>query len=92
MKKKNEIISHLDNIISNIKDDIIKKDIISLKESIISKDIINLDYNKVKKLSNEIYDLNMNNDFSLETDYISNEFYAIEFLLEEELLNKIKAR
>ena len=89
MKKKkdskSEMIIHLDNIISNIKNKKIKEEVVSLKEDIISKNIIDLDYKKVKKISNDIYDLNVNNDFSLETDYISNQYYAIEFLLEEEL-------
>ena len=64
----------------------IKLNIVSLKEKIITKeDLLMLDLKALKKLSNMIYDLNYNNNFSTLTDHISNELFAFEFLLQEEL-------
>lgn len=48
-------------------------------------DIKEIDFDVLKELSNKIYDLNLNNSFSTLTDHISNELYAFEFLLQENL-------
>jgi len=48
-----------------------------------SIDLIDLEI--VKNISNKIYDLNFNNSFSEITDYISNEYYVFEFILQENL-------
>ena len=47
--------------------------------------ILQFDFEKIKRLSNMVYDLNYNNDFCSLTDHISNELYSFEFLLEEKL-------
>ena len=44
-----------------------------------------IDTNKVKKISEQIYQLNYDNTFSQLTDHISNEFYAFEFLMIEKM-------
>lgn len=76
-------------IIDNINE--IKLNIVSLKEKIITKeDLLMLDLKALKKLSNMIYDLNYNNNFSTLTDHISNELFAFEFLLQEELKKQWK--
>ncbi len=53
-----------------------------------SEDILLIELDKVKILSDIVYDLNYNNTFSKITDHISNELYAFEFLLQEELRKK----
>ncbi|MDD2203066.1 MAG: hypothetical protein PHT75_01245 [Bacilli bacterium] len=53
-----------------------------------SEDILLIELDKVKILSDMVYDLNYNNTFSKITDHISNELYAFEFLLQEELRKK----
>lgn len=83
------MLEHLDNIIKDI--NIIKEssnynldnvDIHYLENKINDlKDNINLEF--VKELANIIYQLNIDNTFSELTDHISNEFYAFEFLLEQ---------
>ena len=90
-----EMIYHLDNIIKDIQ--LLKKedkynlknvDIVFLENSIveIKKNLKKeIDLEKVKIISNNIYQLNVDNDFSKVTDHISNEFYAFEFLLEQKL-------
>lgn len=95
-----EMKTHLEHILSDINkileehinehtiDNIneIKLIIISLKEKIINReDLFILDFKTLKELSNMVYDLNFNNNFSTLTDHISNELFAFEFLLEEEL-------
>ncbi len=89
------MVEHLDNIIEDIQ--LLKKegkynlknvDIVFLENSIveIKKDLKKeIDLEKVKMISNNIYQLNVDNDFSRVTDHISNEFYAFEFLLEQKL-------
>lgn len=47
-----------------------------------------VDLNKIKKISELIYQLNYSNTFSELTDCISTEFYAFEFILSEELKEK----
>ena len=64
----------------------IKKIVMALKITLEeSDDIMLIDLNKVKYLSNAVYDLNYNNEFSEITECISNELYAFEFILQEEL-------
>lgn len=89
------MLERLENIINDIK--LIKKsdkynlehiDINLLEMSIIElkNDLdknINLD--KINTISNTIYELNVDNTFSELTDHISNEFYAFEFLLEQNI-------
>ncbi len=89
------MLEHLENIINDIK--LIKQtneyileniDINYLENSIIElKTNIedNIDLKKIKKISEIIYKLNLNNNFSKITDHISNEFYAFEFMLEKKL-------
>lgn len=89
------MVEHLDNIIKDIQ--LLKKedkynlknvDIIALENSIveIKKNLKKeIDLEKVKVISDNIYQLNVDNDFSKLTDHISNEFYAFEFLLEQKL-------
>ena len=54
---------------------------IEIKESLSKK----IDLKKVKTISEMIYQLNLDNTFSELTDHISNEFYAFEFLLEQNI-------
>lgn len=44
-----------------------------------------IDLEKLKEISNIIFELNCDNLFSDSTDYISNELYAFEFLLQEKM-------
>ena len=88
------MIEHLNNILKdiellrnsndynldNINIDNFESSIISLKEKI--------DLENVKIIAKIIYQLNIDNTFSILTDHISNEFYAFEFILEQ----KIKER
>lgn len=75
-------------IINNIHE--INSNIIDLRNKIINmEDLLILDFKVLKKLENMVYDLNYNNNFSSLTDHISNEFFAFEFLLQEEL-KKVK--
>lgn len=57
-----------------------------------SKDICLIELDKVKILSDTVYDLNLNNNFSKLTDHISNELYAFEFLLQAELLKEVNKK
>ena len=57
------------------------KKIAEIKESLNKK----IDLKKVKTISEMIYQLNLDNTFSELTDHISNEFYAFEFLLEQNI-------
>lgn len=89
------MIEHLDNIIKDIHEikktnqynlkniDIylLEKMTIEIKESLSKK----IDLKKVKTISEMIYQLNLDNTFSELTDHISNEFYAFEFLLEQNI-------
>ncbi len=89
------MLEHLENIINDI--NMIKKtnkynlkniDITFLENSIIElkmnfEEKINLE--KIKTISNIIYQLNIDNTFSELTDHISNEFYAFEFMLEQKI-------
>lgn len=52
------------------------------------KDLFLIDLDRLKKISNMVYDLNFINEFSIITDHISNELYAFEFLLQEWLKRK----
>ena len=70
----------VDNIIT------IKSIIVDLRDNIKTRDdLFKLDLKKIKELSNMVYELNVNNNFSFLTDHISNELFAFEFLLQEEL-------
>ena len=94
-KDLNEMIYHLNNIINKIDSltnntiDInklheIKKTItefISILKN--QQNISKIDLDKFKKISNIIYNLNYDNSFSEFTEYLSNELYAFEFLLQE---------
>ena len=95
-----EMKEHLENILSDInkvlEDDTnkyiidniinIKSMVIDLKNRItIKDDLFTLDLKKIKELSDMVYILNSNNNFSFLTDHISNELFAFEFLLQEEL-------
>ena len=84
------MIENLDNIIKSI--DLVNVDDIDLKflkESIIELKL-NLDkfvdLEKVNMISEMIYDLNISSNFSSKTDYISNEFYSFEYLLQEKIM------
>lgn len=73
------------NTIEDIKNMIIEfKNILQNKKNIL---LINLE--KVKEISDIIYDLNYDNLFSDFTDYISNELYAFKYLLKEMLNREI---
>ena len=102
-KKIDEMICHLDNALKNINillneqdyesDELniccIKEEIINLKFCLKKiNDVSNINIEKVKKISNMIYDLNYENSFSVITDSISNEFYAFEFILQEMLIKR----
>ena len=95
-----EMKEHLENILSDINkvledntnkyivDNIItiKSIIVDLRDNIKTRDdLFKLDLKKIKELSNMVYELNVNNNFSFLTDHISNELFAFEFLLQEEL-------
>lgn len=95
-----EIKEHLEHILSDINkvledktnkyivDNIItiKSIIVDLRDNIKTRDdLFKLDLKKIKELSNMVYELNVNNNFSFLTDHISNELFAFEFLLQEEL-------
>ncbi|MDD4298914.1 MAG: hypothetical protein PHS98_04745 [Bacilli bacterium] len=68
---------------------IIKKNLQSFKEGLEkSNDVLLIDLSKVKETSSLIYELNTANSFSTLTDHMSNELYAFEFLLQEELKRK----
>lgn len=70
----------VDNIIT------IKSIIVDLRDSIETRDdLFKLNLKKIKELSNMVYELNVSNNFSFLTDHISNELFAFEFLLQEEL-------
>ncbi len=88
------MLEHLDNIVKDIL--LLKKedkynfnnvDITFLENSImdIRNNLKEIDLNKVKMISEIIYELNIDNDYSRLTDHISNEFYAFEFLLEQKI-------
>ncbi len=88
------MIEHLNNILKdiellknsndynlgNINIDNFESSIISLKEKI--------DLENVKITAKIIYQLNIDNTFSILTDHISNEFYAFEFILEQKIKGK----
>ena len=94
-KDLNEMIYHLNNIINKIDSltnntiDInklheIKKTItkfISILKN--QQNISKIDLDKLKNISNIIYNLNYDNSFSEFTEYLSNELYAFEFLLQQ---------
>ena len=85
------MIEHLNNILKdiellknsndynldNINIDNFESSINSLKEKI--------DLENVKITAKIIYQLNIDNTFSILTDHISNEFYAFEFILEQKI-------
>ena len=88
------MIEHLNNILKdiellknsndynldNINIDNFESSINSLKEEI--------DLENVKIIAKIIYQLNIDNTFSILTDHISNEFYAFEFILEQKIKEK----
>ena len=88
------MIEHLNNILKdiellknsndynldNINIDNFESSITSLKEKI--------DLEKVTITAKIIYQLNIDNTFSILTDHISNEFYAFEFILEQKIKEK----
>lgn len=98
-----DILNHLDNVLQDIdlllKDNnyqfndkkiaIIKENLLNFKENLGENGgVLFIDLSKVKEVSNLIYELNNDNSFSTLTDHISTEFYAFEFLLQEELKRK----
>ena len=105
MNKSNEMIKHLDNILVKIDllsennnyelkcdFDVIKSVRQTIREfkDILQKNIMAIDLQKVKEISEIIYDLNNYNLFSDFTDSISTEYYAFQFLLQEKLKGKEK--
>ena len=93
-------MEHLDNIINdinlikkagnyNLKQiniDFLEKNIIELKNTLINS----IDLTKVDTTAKIIYQLNLNNYFSVLTDHISTEFYAFEFMLEKKIKGLLK--
>ncbi len=89
------MLEHLNNVIKdiyeikktnqyNLKNTdiyVLEKKIIEITESLNRK----IDLKEVKTISEMIYQLNLDNTFSELTDHISNEFYAFEFLLEQNI-------
>lgn len=68
---------------------IIKENLQTFKEGLEkSNDVLLINLSKVKETSDLIYELNSANSFSTLTDHMSNELYAFEFLLQEELKRK----
>ena len=99
------MIKHLDNILVKIDllsennnyelkydFDVIKSLRQTIREfkDILQKNIMAIDLQKVKEISEIIYDLNNDNLFSDFTDSISTEYYAFQFLLQEKLKGKEK--
>lgn len=97
------MLEHLTNILKDIelllndnkykfdnkKVNTVREHVQSFKESLEKgNDISLIDLLKVKEVSDLIYELNSDNLFSTLTDHISNELYAFEFLLQEELKRK----
>ena len=83
-----EMNNHLKNILNYLNADkvnesknIIRAQVEILKEQM--NEIKNIDYKLIKLIADNIYELNLTNDFSEETEYISNEYYAFQFLLEK---------
>lgn len=83
-----EMNNHLQNILNYLNADKnnetknnIRTQVKILKEQM--NEIKNIDYKLVKLISDNIYLLNLTNDFSEETELISNEYYAFQFLLEK---------
>lgn len=87
----NNIIIGLDKLSSynykfNQKDiDELKKSLIGFKCEVLKNNLNNISLLELKNVSNLIYEINYENLFSELTDYISNELYAFEFLLQEKL-------
>ena len=82
-KDNSELKYNLDDL-EKVKNTIIEfKDILKNE-----KNIFLIDLKKLKEISNIIFELNSNNLFSEFTDYISNELYAFEFLLQEKIKKK----
>ena len=97
-KNGDAMIQHLNNILVDIK--LLKKSsndnekeiikfienwIIEIRDQLVMEKLSSIDTNKVKKISEQIYQLNYDNTFSQLTDHISNEFYAFEFLMIEKM-------
>lgn len=89
------MLEHLNNVIKDIYE-IKKTNQYNLKNTdiyVLEKKIIEItkslnrkiDLKEVKTISEMIYQLNLDNTFSELTDHISNEFYAFEFLLEQNI-------
>ena len=72
LKYNLEDLERVKNIITQFKDILKNK-----------KNIFLIDLEKIKEISNIIFELNCDNLFSDSTDYISNELYAFEFLFEK---------
>lgn len=90
--QKVEMSNHLNNILTSLNAITVEKNVNDIKKNIglLLKQIENnneIDLEKVKTTSDEIYNLNLTNQFSKETDYISNEYYAFQYILQE-LLKK----
>ncbi len=89
------MFEHLDNIINDI--NLIKKsgkyNLCHIDINLLEKNLIelkndlekNIDLEKVQTISKAIYELNVDNTFSELTDHISNELYAFEFILEQNI-------
>ena len=78
------LLNNSDYKINNKNINIVKENIKSFKDSL-DNDVLLINLSKLNETSNLIYELNTENSFSKLTDHISNEFYAFEFLLQEEL-------
>lgn len=93
---------HLDNIVQDLiqlqetNQYVLKNvDLIFMKSNILqwidmleNNHIETMNFNILKEIEHMIYLLNLNNNFSILTDHISNEFYAFEFMLQEKLKRK----
>ena len=95
-EKRKEMIKHLNNIINKIElekkcdnnkyiDDVYSN-VSNIIEYLNSNDKIDSKFLKsVKDTSNIIYSMNLDCSFSKWSDYISTEYYAFEFVLQEYL-------
>ena len=83
------MLEHLDNIINDI--NLIKKsgkyNLCHIDINLLENNLIELknDLEKVKTISKAIYELNVDNTFFELTEHISNELYAFEFILEQNI-------
>lgn len=95
-KSMKEMSIHLNNVLTGISSFCsvksndssimyIREEIEKILVCLFKNSIDLIDLQTVKNIANRIYDLNCNNSFSEVTDYISNEYYAFEFILQENL-------